>query len=532
MFKKINTPLLIQKVASSSSSLQKRAFSTKLNTQSVEKVPMIINGERRISKSNEWIEIHNPATNEVIAMVPQSTDAEMAEAVQNSKDAFKEWREWSVSRRVRVLYKLRQMLEDKTPELAKLVTQEQGKTLKDAEGDVFRGIEVVEHACNMAVLQMGDTTENIAKHIDIYSYKQPLGVTAGICPFNFPAMIPLWMFPMAVATGNTMVLKPSERDPSAGVRIVEMALEAGLPKGVVNVIHGKKPTVDFICRHPDIKAISFVGGNTAGEYIFAEGTKHGKRVQANLGAKNHAVVLPDARKEDTINALCGAAFGAAGQRCMALTTAILVGDAKDWVPDIVAKAKGYKVNVGTDPSADLGPLISPQSKTRVEGLIASAEQEGAKVVLDGRGIVVKGYEHGNFVGPTIITDVKANMKCYTEEIFGPVMLIMFAKDLDEAIKIINTNPYGNGTAIFTRSGPAARKFQYEVDAGQVGINLPIPVPPPFFSFTGSRASIRGDLNFYGKAAVQFYTQTKTIMSNWREDESGMSFGTVMPTYKK
>lgn len=345
-------------------------------------------------------------------------------------------------------------------------------------------------------------------------------------------MIPLWMFPMAVATGNTMVLKPSERDPTTGVRIVEMALEAGLPKGVVNVIHGKKQTVDFICDAPDIKAISFVGGNTAGEYIYARGTGNGKRVQANLGAKNHAVVLPDARKEDTINALCGAAFGAAGQRCMALTTAILVGEAKAWLPEIVAKAKTYKVNVGSDPTADVGPLISPQSKTRVESLIASAQKEGAKIDLDGRGVVVKGYETGNFVGPTIISGVKNVHTCYKEEIFGPVMLIMTAENLDEAIQIINSNPYGNGTAIFTRSGPAARKFQFEVDAGQIGINLPIPVPPPFFSFTGSRASIRGDLNFYGKGAVQFYTQTKTIMSNWREDESGMSFGTVMPTYKK
>jgi len=337
---------------------------------------------------------------------------------------------------------------------------------------------------------------------------------------------------MAVATGNTMVLKPSEADPTAGLVIAEMALEAGLPKGVVNVIHGKKPTVDFICDNPDIKAISFVGGNKAGEYIFARGTANGKRVQANLGAKNHAVVMADARKEDTINALCGAAFGAAGQRCMALTTAILVGEAKEWIPEIVAKAKGYKVNIGTDPQADVGPLISPQSKKRVEDLIASAQKEGAKIDLDGRGVVVKGYETGNFVGPTIISNVQTNMTCYKEEIFGPVLLLMTADNLDEAIATINRNPYGNGTAIFTRSGAAARQFQYEIDCGQVGINLPIPVPAPFFSFTGSRASIRGDLNFYGKAAVQFYTQTKTIMSNWRGEESGMSFGTVMPTYNK
>ncbi|KAL9654666.1 hypothetical protein ABK040_006728 [Willaertia magna] len=520
----------IRKIGSSS----KRFFSTSLFQKDVHRVPMLINGKQVISKSNEWFEVKNPATNEVVGLVPQSTDAEMNEAVLGAKEAYGKWKEMSVQKRVRVLYKFRQLLEDNLGELSHMITKEQGKTLKDAEGDVFRGIEVVEQACNMAVLQMGDTTENLAEHIDIYSYRQPLGVTAGICPFNFPAMIPLWMFPMAVATGNTMVLKPSEMDPTAGVRVAELFLSVlpkDIPQGVVNVIHGKKQTCDFICDHPDIKAISFVGGNKAGEAIFDRGTKNGKRVQANLGAKNHAVVLPDARKKDTIDALCGAAFGAAGQRCMALTTAILVGEAKEWIPEIIAKAKTYKVRNGTDPEADLGPLITSQAKKRVEDLIASAGKEGAKIELDGRGIVVQGFENGNFVGPTIISGVQKNHTCYKEEIFGPVLLIMQAETLDEAIQIINSNPYGNGTALFTRSGAAARKFQHEIDVGQVGINLPIPVPVPFFSFTGSRASIRGDLNFYGKAGVYFFTQTKTIMSNWREDASGISFGTVMPTYK-
>jgi len=340
-----------------------------------------------------------------------------------------------------------------------------------------------------------------------------------------------YIFDRGTKNGNTMVLKPSERDPTAAVMIAEMALEAGVPPGVVNIIHGARDTVNFICDNKDIKAISFVGGNQAGEYIFDRGTKNGKRVQANLGAKNHCVVLPDANKEDTIAQLVGAGFGAAGQRCMALTTSIMVGDAKKWIPEIAERAAQLKVNVGTDPEAAVGPLISKQSKTRVIELINSAEKEGAKIVLDGRNCVVKGYENGNFIGPTLVAGVKPHMKIYKEEVFGPVHLIMEADSLEEAMNIINANPYGNGTAIFTRSGAAARKFQEEIDCGQVGINVPIPVPLPFFSFTGSRASIRGDLNFYGKYGVYFYTQLKTITSAWKEDSMTKRDYVTMPTYK-
>lgn len=457
----------------------------------------------------------------------------MAEAVENSKQAFKEWKNFSVPKRARYMMRLRQLLEDKMPELQKSITLEQGKTLKDAEGDVFRGIEVVEHACSMTTLQMGETMQGVSKGMDLFSWREPLGVCAGICPFNFPAMVPLWMFPLAVTAGNTFVMKPSELDPSAGVMVAELALEAGLPPGVLNVIHGTKPAVDFICDAKDIKAISFVGGNKAGEYIFDRGTKNNKRVQANLGAKNHGCILPDANKEDALNALVGAAFGAAGQRCMALTTAIMVGDAQQWIADLKKKAEHLKVNIGTDPEAALGPLTTPASKARVIDLINSAEKEGAKIILDGRNIKVPGYEKGNFVGPTIVAGVKPHMRIYREEVFGPVLILMDAETLDDALNIINSNPYGNGTAIFTRSGAAARKFTSEVDCGQVGINVPIPVPLPFFSFTGSRASIRGDLNFYGKAGVQFYTQLKTVTSLWKEDWAPATTApqVIMPTYR-
>lgn len=476
---------------------------------------MIINGEVRESKSNKWIDIHNPATNEVVARVPECTRDEMEEAVANSVEAWHKWKEVSVSKRVRLLFNLQQLITRDMHKIAESITEEQGKTLKDAEGDVFRGLEVVEHACSMTTLQMGETQENVARNMDIYSFREPLGVVAGICPFNFPAMIPLWMYPLAIAAGNTAVIKPSERDPTAGVMVCQLALEAGIPPGVVNVIHGAHDTVNFVCDAPDIKAISFVGGNKAGEYIFARGTANGKRVQANLGAKNHAVILPDAPKEETLSALVGAGFGAAGQRCMALTTAVMVGESIKWLDELTSRASKLNVNVGTHPQADVGPVISPQAKERIINLINSAEKEGARVILDGRKHVVKGYEKGNFIGPTIVAGVKPHMQIYKEEVFGPVLLIMEEESLESAIKLINANPYGNGTAIFTRSGAAARKFQHEIDVGQVGINVPIPVPLPFFSFTGSKASIRGDLNFYGKfiASLLFVTILYKLTNN-------------------
>ena len=481
-------------------------------------VQQLINGEFVDSKTSEWIDLTDPATQEVIAKVPQTTDDEINEAVAAAKEAFKTWRKTPITTRARIFLTYQALIREHMDELAELLTSEQGKTIADARGDVFRGLEVVEHAAGIANLQMGDFVENVATGVDTYSIWQPLGVCAGITPFNFPAMIPLWMFPMAIATGNTFILKPSEQDPMVTLRLVELAIEAGVPKGVLNVVHGGKPTVDAICDHPDIKAVSFVGSTNVGHHVYDRASKAGKRVQCMMGAKNHAVILPDANKEQTLNQLAGAAFGAAGQRCMALSVVVLVGEAQQWIDDIKAKAEGLVVSAGKH-DKDLGPLISPQAKERVERLIQTGVDEGADLLLDGRGIVVEGYENGNFVGPTIFDKVTTDMQIYSQEIFGPVLCIMRADSFDEAIDIINANPNGNGTAIFTQSGAAAHKFQQDIDVGQVGINLPIPVPLPMFSFSGSRASKLGDLGPYGKQAVQFYTQTKTVTARWFDDEA-------------
>lgn len=379
---------------------------------------------------------------------------------------------------------------------------------------------------------MGEIVQNIAKDMDTYSLTLPLGVTAGIAPFNFPAMIPLWVFPVAITCGNTSILKPSERDPGATMLLMEMLNEAGCPPGVVNVIHGTHDSVNFICDHPDIKAVSFVGSDQAGKYIYERASRNGKRVQCNLGAKNHGVIMADSNKEHTLNQLAGAAFGAAGQRCMALSTAIFVGEANEWIPDLVKRAQSLKVNAGHVPGTDLGPVISPESKQRIHNLIESSVKEGANIVLDGRNIKVAGYDKGNFVGPTIITDVKPHMQCYKEEIFGPVLVCLSVETLDEAIDLINNNPYGNGTAIFTKNGATARKFVNEIDVGQVGVNVPIPVPLPMFSFTGTRGSFLGDHHFYGKQGIKFYTQTRTVTQLWRDgDVSHTRSAVAMPTMK-
>ncbi|MDC7691156.1 CoA-acylating methylmalonate-semialdehyde dehydrogenase [Vogesella indigofera] len=481
-------------------------------------VKLLINGEFVESTTSEWRDVINPATQQVLARVPMATAAEVAAAVAAGKAAFKSWKKTPIGTRARIFLKLQQLIREHMKELAAILTAEQGKTLLDAEGDVFRGLEVVEHAANIGSLQLGDYAENVAGGVDTYSVMQPLGVCAGITPFNFPAMIPLWMFPMAIATGNTFVLKPSEQDPMVTMRLVELALEAGVPPGVLNVVHGGAEVVNAICDHPDIKAISFVGSSKVGTHVYNRASLNGKRVQCMMGAKNHAIVLPDANKEQALNQLTGAAFGAAGQRCMALTVAVLVGDAQQWIPDLVAKAKTLQVGPGnTNP--DIGPLISCAAKDRVATLIAKGVEQGATLELDGRSVSVAGFEHGNFVGPTIFSGVKPGMAIYDQEIFGPVLCLMAADTLDEAIDIINANPNGNGTAIFTQSGAAARHFQEEIDVGQVGINVPIPVPVPLFSFTGSRASKLGDLGPYGKQVVLFYTQTKTVTSRWFDDDA-------------
>ena len=502
--------------------LSLRSFSSSVPT-----VQNFINGQLVDSAATEFFELRNPATQELIGRVPQSTHEEMLEAVSAAKTAFKTWKEVPVQQRQRVMFKLADLIRENHDHLASLITKEQGKTFPDAKGDVFRGLEVVEMSCNTANLMMGETSENLSKGLDTYSYKQPLGVCAGICPFNFPAMIPLWMFPVAVTCGNTYVLKPSEKDPAAAMALVELASQAGLPDGVLNVIHGGKQAVEFICKDEDIRAISFVGGNAAGEYIHEEGSRHGKRVQSNMGAKNHATILPDADKESTLNALVGAAFGAAGQRCMALSCAIMVGETKEWLPELVEKTSKLVVSEGFQENADLGPMITPEALQRAHDLIQQSIDEGATCLLDGRDIQVPGFPHGNFLGPTILSDITSTTSGYVHEIFGPVLVVKCVDTLDEAIEFTNSSPYGNGTAIFTTSGAAARKFQHDIDVGQVGINVPIPVPLPMFSFTGSRGSIRGDIHFYGKQGVQFYTQTKTITSNWQYKDT--HYGVTMPT---
>ncbi|WP_131669130.1 CoA-acylating methylmalonate-semialdehyde dehydrogenase [Psychrobacter pygoscelis] len=486
--------------------------------QNSQSVKQLINGQFVDSNTSEWIDLTDPATQEVIAKVPQTTDDEINQAVAAAKAAFQTWRKTPISTRARVFLKYQALIREHMDELAETLTAEQGKTIADARGDVFRGLEVVEHAASITNLQIGDFVENVGTGVDTYSIWQPLGVCAGITPFNFPAMIPLWMFPMAIATGNTFILKPSEQDPMVTMRLVELAVEAGIPEGVLNVVHGGKATVDAICDHPDIKAVSFVGSTNVGRHVYERAGQAGKRVQCMMGAKNHAVILPDANKEQTLNQLAGAAFGAAGQRCMALSVVVLVGQAGEWVNDIKAKAESLVVAAGKH-DKDLGPLISPAAKERVERLIQSGVDEGASLILDGRGITVEGYEKGNFVGPTIFDHVTTDMQIYSQEIFGPVLCIMRADTLDEAIEIINANPNGNGTAIFTQSGAAAHKFQQNIDVGQVGINLPIPVPLPMFSFSGSRASKLGDLGPYGKQAVQFYTQAKTVTARWFDDDA-------------
>ncbi len=482
-------------------------------------VKLLIGGKFVESKSTEWRNVVNPATQEVLARVPFATPDEIEAAVASAKEAFKTWRKTPVGARARIFLKLQQLIREHMAELAAILTAEQGKTLPDAEGDVFRGLEVVEHAAGIGNLQLGELANNVANGVDTYTLLQPLGVCAGITPFNFPAMIPLWMFPMAIATGNTFVLKPSEQDPMVTMRLCELALEAGIPPGVLNVVHGGEAAVNAICDHPDIKAISFVGSTRVGTHVYNRASLAGKRVQCMMGAKNHAIILPDANKEQTLNALVGAGFGAAGQRCMAVSVAVLVGEAQQWIPEIVAKAKTLKVSAGTEKGTDVGPVVSCAALARVEGLIEKGIAEGAKLELDGRKPQVPGYEKGNFVGPTIFSGVKPGMSIYDQEIFGPVLCIAGANSLDEAVEFINANPHGNGTAIFTQSGAAARKFQEDIDVGQVGINVPIPVPVPIFSFTGSRASKLGDLGPYGKQVVLFYTQTKTVTARWFDDST-------------
>ncbi|GLA08904.1 hypothetical protein AnigIFM60653_010703 [Aspergillus niger] len=493
--------------------------------------PNFIDNEFQPSQATKWFPVHDPATNNLVTRVPQSTPEELAAAVTSAQNAFPAWRATSLIARQQIMFRFTHLIKENQDRLAASITLEQGKTFKDARGDVLRGLQVAETACGITTQLPGEVLE-VARDMETRSYREPLGVVAAICPFNFPAMIPLWCIPIAVVTGNTMVLKPSERDPGAALILAELARAAGFPKGVLNIIHGSVDTVNFILDEPVIRAISFVGSNRAGEYIYARGSANGKRVQANLGAKNHAVLLPDADRNAALDAIVGAAFGAAGQRCMALSVLVIVGDDADYIPALIEKARGLVVSAGFEKNADVGPVISPESKAKIESLITSGEREGATIVLDGRGYKSEKYANGNFVAPTILTNVTTDMKCYREEIFGPVLVCLSVKTLEEAIQLVNANEYGNGVSIFTKSGVSAAYFQKNIQVGQVGVNVPIPVPLPMFSFTGNKKSIAGGgaNTFYGKPGLAFYTQQKTVTSLWRRENIDTGKQVVMPSH--
>ncbi|KAJ2005105.1 aldehyde dehydrogenase (NADP(+)) ald6 [Coemansia thaxteri] len=488
------------------------------NIRLVSTTKLFIDGQAVESQATEWIDVIDPATQSIVTRVPQTTAAELEAAASSAQTAFEKWRRTTVGTRQRVMLDLQQLIRDDSENLMRIMVGEQGKVLADARGDVHRGLQVVEAMAGLAPQLMGHRAE-VAADMATHTVREPLGVLAGVCPFNFPALIPLWMIPVALATGNTLLLKPSERAPGAAMRLAHLCTQAGVPPGVLNVVHGSRPTVDFLTADQRVKAVSFVGGDRAGRHIFERATAHGQRCQANLGAKNHAVVMPDASREQALAAITGAAFGAAGQRCMALSVAVFVGAAADWIPELAERAARLRVDGGLEPGADLGPLISVQALQRAHDLIQTSVEQGAHLALDGRGVRVAKYPRGNFLGPTVVDHVTPAMACYTEEVFAPVLSCVRVASLDEALALVNANRYGNGAAIFTRSGAAAARFQADVGAGQVGVNVAIPVPLPMFSFTGNRGSFLGDTNFYGPGGVAFCTQLKTVTSLWRREDA-------------
>jgi len=479
--------------------------------------PVLVGGEWRILKGAPATPIFNPSTGEVIAECPVGDAQLVDEAVQAAQAAFPAWRDTPPVERARVFFRYRQLLEANFDRICACVSREHGKTLVEARGSIFRGLENVEYACGIPSLLMGDSLENIARGVDCETTLQPLGVCAGITPFNFPAMVPLWMFPVALACGNTFVLKPSEKVPLSAVLIVELLEQAGLPKGVLNIVHGGREVVDALLTHPKVKAVSFVGSTPIARYIYETGTKHGKRVQANGGAKNYIVVMPDADVPKTVEALSTAAFGCAGERCMAGSTAITVGAAADrLLPTLVDAARAIKVG-RTDrptPQPDMGPVITAQHRERVMSLVAAGEREGAKVICDGRGAKVADAPNGFFLGATIVDQVEHGTALAREEVFGPVLNVMRMDDLDHAIEQANKSAFGNGAAIFTNSGKAAREFKHRVKAGMVGINVGVPATMAMFPFTGWDESFFGDLHIQGREGVQFFTQQKVVSTRW------------------
>ncbi|CAB4960164.1 MAG: CoA-acylating methylmalonate-semialdehyde dehydrogenase [Actinobacteria bacterium] len=487
-----------------------------------------IDGAATSGDSTRTSQVFNPATGAVQADVLLAEASDVDRAVQAATVAFDEWGQSSLSRRTKILFAFRELVNSRQRELAEVITDEHGKVLSDAMGEVQRGLEVVEFACGIPQVLKGDYSDQVSTDVDSYTFRQPLGVVAGITPFNFPVMVPMWMYPIAIATGNTFILKPSERDPSVSMLIAELWAEAGLPTGVFQVVHGDKSAVDAILNHPGIAAVSFVGSTPIASYIHQRGTANGKRVQALGGAKNHAVVLPDADMEFAANHLAAAAFGSAGERCMAISATVTVGPAGDMLLDILdKKAREVRVGPGRNAESDMGPVVTAAARDRIVGLIDSGEREGGEIRVDGRGLVVPGHEEGFFVGPTVIDQVTPQMEVYREEVFGPVLSVLRAKNIDEAISIINANPYGNGTAIFTEHGGAARKFVRGINVGMIGVNVPVPVPMAFHSFGGWKSSIFGDHHVHGAEGVRFYTQAKVVTQRWATDDVTASFD--MPT---
>jgi len=490
-----------------------------------------IDGRRTPSRSGRSGEVYNPATGEVVRRAPFASAEDVGAAVASAKAAFPSWRDTPPIRRARILARFRELLEANREDLARLVCEEHGKTLPDAAGSVQRGIEVVEFVSGAPHLLKGERAEDVGRGVDCHSALQPLGVCAGITPFNFPAMVPLWMFPVAIACGNTFVLKPSEKVPSTSLRMAELFKEAGLPDGVLNVVPGDRVAVDALLAHPDVAALSFVGSTPVARHVYETGTRNGKRVQALGGAKNHAVVLPDADLAFTADALIGAAYGSAGERCMAISAVVAVGEAGDpLVAAIAERAEKLPVGPGTKRGVEMGPVVTGPHRERIRGFVAAGLAEGAKLVVDGRKLHVPGGEKGFFIGPSLFDQVTAEMSIYREEIFGPVLVVLRARTLDEAIAVVNRNPYGNGTAIFTRSGAAAQRFAREIEVGMVGVNVPIPVPMAFFSFGGWKQSLFGDLHVHGPEGILFYTRRKVVTTRWPASDDETRHGLAMPTH--
>ncbi|WP_430512256.1 CoA-acylating methylmalonate-semialdehyde dehydrogenase [Pannonibacter phragmitetus] len=476
----------------------------------------IIAGKETPVTSGKVSPVFNPATGEQVAELGLSCAADVAAAIAAAKAAFPAWRDTPPLKRARFMFRFKELLSANADNIARAISAEHGKTHDDALGEVARGIEVVEFACGIPHLLKGDFARNVGPAIDSYCDRQPLGVVAGITPFNFPAMVPLWMYPISVACGNTFILKPSERDPSAVMVVYELFREAGFPEGVLNVVHGGKEAVDVLLTHPDVKAVSFVGSTPIAEYVYATGTAHGKRVQALGGAKNHMIIMPDADMDQAADALMGAGYGSAGERCMAISVAVPIGEktADALIEKLVPRVQALKIGPATDKDAEMGPVITDAHKRKVLGYIDQGVKEGAELLVDGRGFSLQGYENGYFVGGTLFDRVTPDMTIYKEEIFGPVLSVVRAKGYDEALDLINTHEYGNGTAIFTRDGDAARAFADRIEVGMVGINVPIPVPVAYFSFGGWKRSLFGDHSIYGPEGVRFNTRLKTVTTRW------------------